>query len=76
MRVVDTPAGKEIRLPWRNILAAWASIELDFQDWGIDLESGILKERSWRWLHTRIMGLIAKPESRLHRALTAPEPQI
>ncbi|WP_196248721.1 hypothetical protein [Rhodococcoides fascians] len=47
---------------------------MDFQDhkiYGIDLESGILRERSWRWFQVRIVGLITDPTSRLHRVLTA-----
>lgn len=64
--------GQKIRLTWIDILGEWASIELDFQDWNIDLESGVLKERSWRWLDRRIYGLIANPESRLHKALQIP----
>lgn len=62
---------------WSEILTEWTSIELDFQDagiYGIDLESGILDRRSWRWLSLRIAGLISSPSSRLHRALTKPTP--
>ncbi|MGW6658834.1 hypothetical protein [Rhodococcus sp. NPDC055024] len=64
--------GQKIRLSWPDILGEWASIELDFQDWNIDLESGVLKERSWRWMNRRIFGLVANPESRLHKALKIP----
>lgn len=56
------------------MLGAWIAVELDFQDhkiYGIDLESGILRERSWRWFQVRIVGLITDPTSRLHRVLTA-----
>lgn len=28
---------------------------------GIDLGSGVLRERSWAWLSTRIAGLLNKP---------------
>jgi hypothetical protein len=28
---------------------------------GIDLGSGVLRERSWAWLSTRISGLLNKP---------------
>lgn len=35
-------------------------IEADLQDSGIDVESGILRERSGRWIKTRILGLLAK----------------
>lgn len=27
----------------------------------MDLSSGILRERSWRWLQVRIFGLLSKP---------------
>lgn len=64
--------GQSIRLSWRDILGEWNSIELDLQDWGIDPESGIFRERSWRWLHTRIVGLIGNPESRLRKSLEIP----
>jgi hypothetical protein len=63
----------EIRATWHDILDAWTAVELDFQDrtiYGIDLESGILRDRSWRWLQMRILGLISTPSSRLHRVLT------
>lgn len=65
-------AGQQIRLTWPDILGEWASIELDFQDWNIDLESGILCERSWRWMYSRLIGLIENPESRLRKALQIP----
>lgn len=29
--------------------------------YGIDTGSGILRERSWRWLTVRISGLLARP---------------
>ncbi|NKR94331.1 hypothetical protein GS483_19595 [Rhodococcus hoagii] len=54
------------------MLSAWLAIELDLQDQGIDVESGILRDRSWRWLHVRIIGLIADRKSRLRAALAIP----
>ncbi|OZE13381.1 hypothetical protein CH249_01805 [Rhodococcus sp. 05-2255-3B1] len=59
---------------WHDVLNAWTAVELDFQDqsiYGIDLDSGILLQRSWRWLQTRIVGLITDSDSRLHRVLKA-----
>lgn len=50
------------------------------------MSSGILRERSWRWLQVRIMGLLSKPpalitedgrviaSTRLGLALHPPEP--
>lgn len=53
-----------------DCLHHWSAIELDLDDKHIDLESGVLHTRSWRWLRTRITGLAADPHSRLHKALT------
>ncbi|WP_240981033.1 MULTISPECIES: hypothetical protein [unclassified Streptomyces] len=41
------------------------------QVYGIDVESGILRERSWRWLQTRVIGLLSA-ESRLARHFEPP----
>ncbi|MFE7746873.1 hypothetical protein [Nocardia sp. NPDC057455] len=60
----------EIDASWSQILAAWPAIELDLADRGIDVESGILEQRSWRWLNLRILGLISTPTSRLYRTLS------
>ena len=44
------------------------------QFYGIDLgESGLLDDRSWRWLRVRIAGLVSVGESRLHAALYSDE---
>ncbi|GAA2772766.1 hypothetical protein [Saccharopolyspora taberi] len=40
--------------------------------YGIDVDSGVLRTRSWRWLRARIVGLLSC-ESRLARALTPPD---
>lgn len=61
----------EIFASWSTILGAWPAVELDLQDWGIDVESGVLAERSWRWLATRLQGLVSTPGSRLCRTLAA-----
>lgn len=55
-----------------KILAHWDLIEADLQDAGIDIGSGILRERTWRWLSVRITGLLAI-KSRLHRKLFPPK---
>lgn len=44
-------------------------LELDFQDWGIDLEA-ILAHRTWRWFQMRVLKILGDPTSRLHRVLT------
>lgn len=70
-RAPSAKSGNELRATWPDILDAWAAVEIDFQDWGIDLESGVLDERSWRWMNQRIWALVASPASRLHRSLKA-----
>ena len=52
-----------------DCLHHWGDIELDLQDLGIDIESGVLQARTWRWLRLRIQGLAAEPSTRLHKAL-------
>ena len=59
-------------LTWGKILTHWDLIEADLQDAGIDTGSGILRERSWRWLSVRIIGLLGI-ESRLQRKLFPPK---
>jgi|SRR6266498_790167 len=55
---------------WADIFEHWQLIEDDLQElYGIDVESGILRARSWRWLRVRIVGLLSC-ESRLARILT------
>lgn len=53
-----------------DCLHHWSAIELDLHDLGVDIESGVLRERSWRWLRLRITEFAADPHSRLHKALT------
>ncbi|OZC55060.1 hypothetical protein CH289_07650 [Rhodococcus sp. RS1C4] len=63
-----TPAGPRETLTWAMMLEHWELVELDFQQFfGIDLESGILKERSFRWLNARVWGVLTEPQSRLRR---------
>ena len=61
------PVG-QTQIGWLQILEQWRAVELDLQQSGIDVESGILQQRTWRWLEMRITDLINQP-SRLRRAL-------
>ncbi|MGI5196585.1 hypothetical protein ACQEVY_23535 [Streptomyces sp. CA-288835] len=61
-------------MTWERLLEQWPLIEADLhQVYGIDADSGILRQRSWRWLRIRIFGLLST-ESRLH-AHFAPPPE-
>lgn len=57
-----------MQLTWGDLFDHWVAIELDLQDRGIDVESGILRERTWRWLSWRILDLVGSG-GRLSRAL-------
>lgn len=51
----------------------WELIEADLhQVYGVDVESGILRERKWRWLRLRITGLLST-ECRIHRTFAPPD---
>ncbi|GIE29958.1 hypothetical protein Ait01nite_030030 [Actinoplanes italicus] len=52
----------------------WAAIEADLHsEYGIDVEDpGLMASRSWRWLQTRIVGLLSMPKSRLSLAMKPP----
>lgn len=64
----DKPVGAK-QISWETILDNWIAIECDLHDrFGIDVESGILTQRTWRWLCLRIQDLINQP-SRLRQAL-------
>jgi hypothetical protein len=55
------------------LLAQWLLIEADLQEhYGIDVGSGVLGERSWRWLRTRILGLLST-DSRTSRYFAPPK---
>lgn len=42
----------------------WLLIECDLQDAGVDVGSEwLMRNRSWRWLRTRILGLFDRPVS-------------
>lgn len=72
-------------MTWENILTHFPALEADLFDIGIDLESGILQERSWRWLTNKVGGLFSKfhfspdgtavPTTRLGLALKPPKPR-
>ncbi len=57
-------------MPWTDVFACWAEIELDMHSvYDVDLNSGVLHERPWRWLEMRIRDLAVTPGTRLHRAI-------
>src|SRR5690606_18262608 len=59
-------------LTWDKLLAQWPLIEADLHsEYGIDADSGVLRERTWRWLQVRILGLLSC-DSRLHRHFAPP----
>jgi hypothetical protein len=40
--------------------------------YGIDVESGILRQRTWRWFQAKVLGLLST-ECRLQRHFNPPE---
>lgn len=64
-------APKEQLTPrWDDLFEWWILIELDFQDWGIDLTDA-LDNRPWQWFKNRLSSLVSNPNSRINRALVA-----
>lgn len=63
-------------MSWSALLDQWRLIEADLHsEYGIDVEDRpLMRERSWRWLEARILGLLAA-DTRTYRAL-APEPDL
>lgn len=61
-------------MTWARILGEWPLVEADLHEvYGIDAgDADLMRARSWRWLRTRILGLLSA-ESRLARVLN-PEP--
>lgn len=60
-----------MHIPWSLILEHWGDIECDLHEkFNIDVESGILRQRTWRWLRMRITDLTTQP-SRLKQACDA-----
>lgn len=51
----------------------WLIIEADLhQVYGIDVRSGVLRERTWTWLRIRILGLLST-DSRVSRHFAPPK---
>ncbi|TDC42124.1 hypothetical protein [Micromonospora sp. KC213] len=63
------PSGRQVS--WAEILTHWPAVEADLHsEYGIDVEDrGLMRARSWRWLRSRIVGLLAA-DTRLSRALS------
>lgn len=69
----DLGGSQDQGLGWSDVLQHWRLIEADFHsEYGVDLSSGILRARSYRWLRVRIEGLLAA-DTRLYRKLRPPE---
>lgn len=62
-------------MTWAGLLEQWRLIEADLhQTYGIDVDSGVLRSRSWRWLRTRILGLLSA-DTRIGRHFEPPPPR-
>jgi len=76
----DRPADSDSvpSITWSEILENWVSLEADFHsEFHVDLESGVLKERTWRWFLVRMSALLNDPTSRLARSMThIPAPEL
>lgn len=61
-------------MSWGDILDRWELVEADLhQHYGVDCDDrALMRARSWRWLQSRIVGLLSI-ESRLQRALSPDE---
>lgn len=59
------------RITWARILRVWSHVENDLHDmYGIDLDdTALMQSRTWRWLRTRISGLLTTRTSRTFHAL-------
>lgn len=63
-------------MSWSDILKCWREVEADLHTvFGIDLDSGVLEQRPWRWLETRIADLATRPGTRLNRRIFPPKPK-
>ena len=59
---------EDVDLSHAGLLSHWDAIETDFQrEYGIDLASGILKQRRWSWFLKRLVRLLSE-ETALARA--------
>ncbi|MFD6416009.1 hypothetical protein [Streptomyces sp. NPDC060194] len=57
---------------WAELLPQWLLIETDLHEvYGIDVGTGILRDRPWRWFKARVYGLLVT-ESRLARHFAPP----
>jgi hypothetical protein len=72
----DPPKGTETAkstITWLDILTHWDLIQADFLAlFGIDLASGILKERSLEWLNSLVKVVTSSPASRLSLKMSRP----
>ncbi|MFH9430233.1 hypothetical protein ACH4JZ_18320 [Streptomyces sp. NPDC017615] len=61
-------------MKWARLLDEWPLVEADLHEvYGIDIdEPGLLDVRSWRWLRTRILGLLSA-DSRINRLIFPPD---
>ncbi|AUV61581.1 tail assembly chaperone [Gordonia phage MichaelScott] len=56
-----TAAPAEARVTWPEILEQWVSVTHDLHEvYGIDVESGILRERTWKWFEDKITDLLLR----------------
>ncbi|QFG13451.1 tail assembly chaperone [Gordonia phage Powerball] len=54
----STPTA-QTAIPWSDLLEQWTPITLDLHEvFGVDVESGVLQDRTWRWLENRIRDLL------------------
>ncbi|MGP9033636.1 hypothetical protein ACT17S_11255 [Glutamicibacter mysorens] len=61
-------------MQWVDLFTHWNLIEADLhQFYSIDIESGVLSSRTYRWLITRVAGLFAVEHSRLRLKIYPPE---
>lgn len=51
-----------MQVTFGDIFTHWNAAELDLHEvFGVDVESGILSHRSWRWLKIRLLDLLGSP---------------
>ena len=67
-------------ITWAEILERWLMVELDLHElYGIDVHSGILTQRPWHWLETRVIDLLGRGPRlsawMIHRTATRPGPR-
>ena len=56
-----TAAPAEARVTWPEILDQWVSVTHDLHEvYGIDVESGILRERTWKWFEDKVIDLLVR----------------